>query len=72
MLNLAALAERMSRLKYFKGLSVGESDPIIRSGISAGLGRRGDRGRRYALRGMFVLLSGMVYLYRTSPTERPC
>lgn len=68
MLNLAALAERMSRLKYFKGLSVGDLTLIIRSGyirpISEGAVIVAEDT---PCAGMFVLLSGMVYLYRTSP-----
>jgi len=68
MLNLAALAERMSRLKYFKGLSAGDLALIIRSGFIRPIAE----GAVIVVEdtpcaGMFVLLSGRVYLYRTSP-----
>lgn len=68
MLNLGSLTERMSRLKYFKGLSVGDLSLLIRSGHI----RQVSEGAIIVAEdtpcaGLFVLLSGKVHLYRTSP-----
>ncbi|MCC6801052.1 MAG: Crp/Fnr family transcriptional regulator [Anaerolineae bacterium] len=58
----------MSRLKYFKGLSVGDLTLIIRSGYIRSIPEGTVIVTEDApCAGMFVLLSGMVYLYRTSP-----
>ena len=68
MINLNALLERMSRLQYFKGLSLSDLNAIVRAGhirsISAGAVIVSEDT---PCAGLFVLLSGMVYCYRTSP-----
>lgn len=68
MINLTALVERMSHLQYFKGLSLGDLSTIVRSGHIRSVPE--DTvivSEDTPCAGLFVLLSGMVYCYRTSP-----
>lgn len=68
MMNLTALVERMSKLKYFRGLPFSDIMHIVRSGhirnISEGTVIVSEDT---SCAGLFVLLSGRVYCYRTSP-----
>lgn len=68
MINVTALAERMSKLKYFKGLSLGDILLIVRAGHIRSI-PEGTMivSEDTACAGLFVLLSGVVYCYRTSP-----
>ncbi len=68
MVNIAGLAERMGRLRFFKGLSPGDITAIIRAGhIRSFAEGEVIVTEDMPCAGMFVLLSGMVHLYRMSP-----
>ncbi|NLE50062.1 MAG: Crp/Fnr family transcriptional regulator [Chloroflexi bacterium] len=68
MINLTALTERMSRLQYFKGLSLSDLTTIVRSGHIRSIGKGSVIvSEDTPCAGLYVLLSGMVYCYRTSP-----
>lgn len=66
--SISALIKRMSRLKYFKDLSISDIGLIVRSGhfrsIPAGTVIVTEDT---PCAGLFVLLSGKVHLYRLSP-----
>jgi CRP-like cAMP-binding protein len=68
MIDIPKLIKRMSRLKYFKGLSVGDITAIVKSGHI----RKFNANDTIILEdepcsGLFVLLSGAVYFYRLGP-----
>ncbi len=68
MVHISSLVKRMSRLKHFKGLSIADIKAIVGSGHI----KRVHAGAIVVLEetpcsGLFVLLSGQVYLYRLGP-----
>jgi len=66
--DLGSLSARMSRLKYFKDLSASELSQVIRAGhIRAMPEGTIIVSEDTPCAGLFVLLTGVVYLYRTSP-----
>ncbi len=68
MINIPALTKRMSRLRYFRGLSLTDIGLIVKSGHI----RTVQAGAVIVMEdapcaGLFVLLSGQVHLFRLGP-----